>query len=627
RIGMGMLSGLTGPADLRRLDAAQLEALAGEVREFLIDSVCHTGGHLGPNLGVVELTMALHRVFDSPRTPVVFDTGHQAYVHKLLTGRRAGFGALRTSRGLSGYPNQAESTHDLVENSHASTALSYADGLSKAFELSGEDRLVVAVIGDGALTGGLAWEGLNNLGAARRRVVVVLNDNGRSYSPTVGGLPRHLHRLRDRGDYASVVDLLGGTGVSGSVAADSIFAALGMDYLGPVDGHDVAALESVLAQARTTSGPVVVHCLTRKGHGYRPAENDEADHLHTVGIVDVATGRPPRSSQTTKAPAATWTDAFADGLLEAGERHDDVVAISAAMLGPTGLQRFADRFPDRCFDVGIAEQHAVTSAAGLAMAGAHPVVALYATFANRAFDQILLDAGLHRLPLTLALDRAGITGPDGPSHHGIWDLSMLGTVPGMRVAAPRDACSLGEELHEAVATRDGPTALRFPKSSLGPAIVAEEQWDGIDVLRSSARATVLVVAVGATAAAALGAAEELAADGLECTVADPRWVLPVNPALADLAERHRLVVTVEDGVRAGGVGSQVAQALAAAGVDVPVANLGLPAEYIPHGSRGELLERYGLDAGGLADAVRAVSAGRAGWTERLGRPSLHTATG
>lgn len=625
---MSILNDLSGPADLRSLDEPQLTKLAHEVREFLIGSVCSTGGHLGPNLGVVELTMALHRVFTSPFTPIVFDTGHQAYVHKILTGRRSGFASLRTAGGLSGYPNRAESTHDVIENSHASTALSYADGLSKAFELSGSDRAVVAVIGDGALTGGLAWEALNNLGVSGRPVIIVLNDNGRSYSPSVGGLPRHLARLGDRRGYAAVVEQLGGTAATTGTAAatgtpartdadtgaDCLFTALGFDYLGPVDGHDAAAVEAALAQAQSRRHPVVVHCLTSKGRGYAPAENDLADHLHTVGVVDVATGHVPRSAQTTMQSAATWTDAFADALLEAGEAHPEVVAISAAMLGPTGLQRFADRYPDRCFDVGIAEQHAITSAAGLAMGGAHPVVALYATFAGRAYDQLLLDVGLHRLPVTLCLDRAGITGPDGPSHHGIWDLSMLGGIPGMRVAAPRDAQSLSEELHDAVAYREGPTALRFPKSSLGPPIRAEERWDGLDVLRAARRAAVLIVAVGATAAAALEAADALAADGTECTVIDPRWVLPVNPELVDLADRHRVVVTVEDGIRAGGVGSQIAQAVAAAGVTVPVTSVALPTEYIPHGSRAELIARYGLDAHGIADAVRTAVCG-----PRLGR--------
>ncbi|MBG0740620.1 1-deoxy-D-xylulose-5-phosphate synthase [Paeniglutamicibacter antarcticus] len=606
---MSILNDLSGPMDLSSFDNAQLSELGEEIRQFLIASVCSTGGHLGPNLGVVELTIALHRVFDSPLTPIVFDTGHQAYVHKLLTGRRAGFPSLRTAGGLSGYPSRAESVHDVIENSHASTALSYADGLSKAFEHAGSDRTVVAVVGDGALTGGLAWEALNNLGVSTRPVIVVLNDNGRSYAPTAGGLARHLKRLQDRSGYAAVVELLGGTAVPAAAGVDSIFTALGLDYLGPVDGHDIAAVESVLNEARGRRVPVVVHCLTSKGRGYAPAENDAVDKLHAVGIVDVATGRTPRSAHTTHTPVLTWTDAFADGLLSAGEVFPELVAISAAMLDPTGLQRFADRFPDRCFDVGIAEQHAITSAAGLAMGGAHPVVALYATFANRAFDQLLLDVGLHRLPVTLCLDRAGITGPDGPSHHGIWDLSMLASIPGMRVAAPRDAQSLAEELHEAVGYADGPTALRYPKSALGPPIRAVQQWDGMDVLRTADQATVLIVAVGSTAQAALAAAGTLAEGGVECTVVDPRWVLPVNPSIVDLADRHLLVVTVEDGIRSGGVGSHVRHALSAAGTSVPVTNVALPTEYVPHGSRAELLAHYGLDAAGITGAVLAAVRG------------------
>lgn len=625
---MGILDRLSGPSDLRRLDQEQLGWLAGEIREFLVQSVCQTGGHLGPNLGVVELTIALHRVFDSPRTPIVFDTGHQAYVHKLLTGRQSDFTGLRSAAGLSGYPNRAESEHDLVENSHASTALSYADGLSKAFSIDGQQRPVVAVIGDGALTGGLAWEALNNLGTAGRRVVVILNDNGRSYSQTVGGLPRHLNRVHDRAGYTSLVERLGGTDASPSPAApESVFTELGFDYIGAVDGHDIGALETAFSHARERGRPVVVHCLTHKGQGYEPAEADLTDHLHTVGVVDVHTGRPPRSTQTTKPQTATWTDAFAEQLVALGDERADLVAVSAAMLGPTGLQRFADRFPDRCFDVGIAEQHAITSAAGIAMTGAHPVVALYATFANRAFDQILLDVGLHELPVTLVLDRSGITGPDGPSHHGIWDLSMLGTVPGMAVAAPRDAQSLAEELREAVHHDAGPTALRFPKSSLGPPIPVRERFGGLDLLYDGPRPQILVVAVGAMAGAAVAAAEELTAAGFGCTVVDPRWVLPVRPALAELAMGHRLVVTVEDGVRAGGVGSQVAQLLAGADMDVPVTNLGLPREYIPHGSRSELLARYGLDADGLARSVRAAATGRIATTSAWQRPKLRSVIG
>lgn len=600
---MGILDGLRGAADLRSLDHRQLVELAQEIREFLVGSVCQTGGHLGPNLGVVELTIAVHRVFNSPFTPIFFDTGHQAYVHKLLTGRRMAFATLRTPGGLSGYPNRSESAHDLVENSHASTALSYADGLSKAFALSGSDRTIVAVVGDGALTGGLAWEALNNLGGSDRPVVIVFNDNGRSYAPTFGALPQHLRRIRNRADYQALVDGLGGTSAGTAPSVPSLFTELGFEYVGPVDGHDVSAVEAALVNAERSHGPVVVHCLTTKGRGYSPAENDTVDHLHSVGVVDATTGRAARSSS----PATcTWTKAFSDELLRIGEEFPNVVAVSAAMVEPTGLQPFAVRFPDRCFDVGIAEQHAVTSAAGLAMGGMHPVVALYATFAGRGFDQLLLDVGLHRLPVTICLDRAGITGPDGPSHHGLWDLSMLGSIPGMRVAAPRDRESLAEELREAVEDGQGPTALRYPKGDLGADIKAQRRVAGVDVLCGADNGQVLIVAVGAMAPAALDAARTLAAEGVTVTVVDPRWVLPVNPSLPALAARFRHVVSVEDGVVAGGVGSHLSQALHAANLRPRVTRLALPTQFIPQGSRGELLSHFGLDGNGIAGSVRAL---------------------
>lgn len=623
-----MLEQLTGPQDLRVLDGEQLAALAREIRQFVVDAVSKTGGHLGSNLGVVELTLALHRSFESPITPIVFDTGHQAYIHKLLTGRAGLFGSLRTADGLSGYPKRAESPHDFVENSHASTALSYADGLAKAFALTEPSRLVVALIGDGALTGGMAWEALNNLGSARRRVIVVLNDNGRSYAPTIGGLPRHLARICDRDKYAGVAARLAGDtgpadqgGSAGHDGSANLFRMLGFDYLGPVDGHDIAALERAFAQARAAEGPVVVHCRTQKGRGFEPAETDEADRLHTVGKVDARTGRPTTPSKR------TWTDCFADELVAQGERDPALVAISAAMVRPTGIWQFGERFPDRCFDVGIAEQQAVTSAAGLAMGGAHPVVALYATFANRAFDQTLLDVGLHRLPVTFALDRAGITGPDGPSHHGVWDLPLMGGVPGMRVAAPRDADTLAEELREAIADSTGPTALRYPKSAVGPRVSAHDRWRGIDLLRTGPQCEVLIVAVGSMVVPAVEAADALAGAGVECTVIDPRWVLPVNPAITELAQRHRLVVTVEEGMRAGGVGARIAQAVAEASLNTPVTVLGLPAEYIPHGERAQLLRRYGLDSGGLVRAVLSayadrVIAGRLSRARQIGRTTV-----
>jgi 1-deoxy-D-xylulose-5-phosphate synthase len=599
---MGVLEQIDNPVDLRRLDSGQLAQLADELREFLVGSVCRTGGHLGPNLGVVELTIALHRVFDSPEVPIVFDTGHQSYVHKILTGRRSGFAGLRQAGGLSGYPNRAESVHDFVENSHASTALSYADGLSKAFSAAGDPgREVVALIADGALTGGLSWEALNNLGRSGRRVIVVLNDNGRSYSPTIGGFPHHLARLSDRPGYDELQHLLGGTpaNATGSPLRGGLFEDLGFNYLGPVDGHDVSAVETHLRLARELAGPVVVHCRTSKGNGYQPAEDDDADHMHAAGANAPHTGRADGPAKQ------TWSDAFAEALVEVGGRRRDVVAVTAAMLGPTGLQRFADRFPGRCFDVGIAEQHALTSAAGMAMGGLHPVVALYATFANRAFDQELLDVGLHRLPVTLVLDRAGVTGPDGPSHHGMWDLALLGVVPGIRVAAPRDAQTLVEGFGEALDV-SGPTVLRFPKAALGEPVPALRRSDGLDVLHESGDQQVLIVAVGVMATPAVAAAERLAEEGIACTVVDPRWVLPVSEPLLDLAAAHHTVLTVEDGVRDGGVGSRLATELGSRGVDVPVRCLGLPTEYLTHGNRAALLEQLGLGVEGIAAAARSA---------------------
>ncbi|MEU2432437.1 1-deoxy-D-xylulose-5-phosphate synthase [Streptomyces sp. NPDC007861] len=565
---------------LRSLDPGRLLVLAEEIRAFLIDRVTRTGGHLGPNLGAVELTIALHRVFDSPRDAIVFDTGHQAYVHKVLTGRVKGFDRLRRPGGLSGYPSRAESEHDWVENSHASTSLSYADGLAKAFALRGQrDRRVVAVIGDGALTGGMAWEALNNIGSAQDRpVIVVLNDNGRSYAPTGGGLAEHL--------------------AAGPGEVNS-FTTLGLAYLGPVDGHDTPEIERALCRARALDRPVVVHVRTVKGKGYPPAEADEADCLHAVGTVDPATGRPASPGPP------TWTTVFGQELLRLAEKHDELVAITASMLRPTGLNAMAVAFPGRVFDVGIAEQHAVTSAAGLAMGGLHPVVAVYATFLNRAFDQVLMDVGLHRLPVTFVLDRAGITGPDGPSHHGMWDLAILSAVPGLRVAAPRDATRLRQLLTEAVECDHGATALRLPKASAGGDVPALVTMDGIDILHGGAARPleVLLLPVGPLAAAALEAAAELERHGIGVTVADPRWVLPVNPALPGIVARHALAVSIEDGIRTGGAGSALALACADAGVTTPVHTLGLARAYLPHGSRGTLLGQAGLDAAGITRAV------------------------
>jgi 1-deoxy-D-xylulose-5-phosphate synthase len=624
-----LLGSVHGPADLKRLPAEQLPRLAGEIREFLVDKVTSTGGHLGPNLGVVELTMAIHRVFDSPDDPVIFDVGHQAYVHKILTGRQAAFDRLRMLEGLSGYPNRAESEHDFVESSHASSALSYADGLAKAFELRGERRHVVAVVGDGALTGGMCWEALNNIAAGRDRpMVIVVNDNGRSYSPTIGGLADHLASLRLSPGYERSLEagkrVLRGTpvvgkplyaalhaakrGIKDALSPQMMFEDLGLKYFGPVDGHDFAALDAALRRAKEFGGPVIVHVATCKGRGYPLAENDEVDQMHQTDPIDPVTGKP-----TTAKGAASWTSVFADELARIGESRPDVVAITAAMLRSTGLAKFAEAYPDRWFDVGIAEQHAVTSAAGMAMAGLHPVVALYSTFVNRAFDQVLMDVALHRLPVTMVLDRAGITGPDGASHHGMWDLSILGVVPGIRVAAPRDAVTLREELNEAVAVKDGPTALRFPKASVGGEVAALERRGVVDVLRRPAAhesADVLLVTVGALAELGMAAADRLSDQGIGVTVVDPRWVTPVPADLVPLAAAHRLVVTVEDNGRHGGFGWALAAGLRDAEVDVPLRDLGLPQEFHPQGTRPEVLVQLGMTAQNVARRVTEWTATR-----------------
>jgi 1-deoxy-D-xylulose-5-phosphate synthase len=567
------LADIAGPADLTGLSTTDLSELAGEIREFLIEKVRRGGGHLGPNLGAVELTIALHRVFDSPRDLLLFDTGHQAYVHKLLTGRAGDFDGLRQAGGVSGYPSRTESPHDVIENSHASTALSYADGLAKAFALRGAARRVVAVVGDGALTGGMAFEALNNIGGAPSRpVIVVLNDNGRSYAPTVGGLAAHLASLR-----------------SGTAAAN-MFTALGLAYVGPVDGHDVAAIEEALSSAAALGRPVVVHCVTVKGKGYPPAETDDADRMHAVG---------PRSSSGGR----SWTSVFADSIVEIGASRPDVVCLTAAMALPAGLGPFAARFPARTFDVGIAEQHAVTSAAGLAMGGLHPVVAIYATFLSRAFDQVLMDVALHRLGVTFVLDRAGVTGPDGASHHGMWDASVLPVVPGLRLAAPRDPASLRELLRAAVSVSDAPTVLRYPKAPVGADIPAVRRADGYDVLRDAPDAPVLLVAVGALAGACLAAADELARHDVPAVVVDPQWTMPLHPELVKLAAGFRLVLAVEDTTETGALGGRLAQALAATGAPVCAATFALPGAFLPHASRAEILRAHGLDAEGITATV------------------------
>ncbi|MFE7269000.1 1-deoxy-D-xylulose-5-phosphate synthase [Streptomyces sp. NPDC057623] len=607
------------PKALRALPEERLDRLAAQIRAFLIEKVAAAGGHLGPNLGVVELTLALHRVFESPRDTLLFDTGHQAYVHKLLTGRARDFDRLRQAGGLSGYPNQAESEHDLVENSHASTALAYADGLAKARQLTGDsERAVVAVIGDGAMTGGMAWEALNNLGAAPDRpVIVILNDNERSYAPTIGALAEHLRQLRE--EPTDSIDWLTaspppGAPVAGPLpVARNLFELLGFAYLGPVDGHHMPSLEEALHMARDLRLPVVVHVVTVKGQGYPPAEQDQAECMHAVGVLDPATGRPATSS----GGAPSWTSVFADELCRLGERHEDLVAITAAMPGPTGLSRFAARFPHRFHDVGIAEQHAVTSAAGLALGGFHPVVAVYATFLGRAFDQVLMDVALHRLPVTFVLDRAGITGPDGPSHHGMWDLTILGAVPGLRVAVPRDATRLRELLTEAVTHTAGPTALRFPKATAGPDIATLRQEHGLDILHAHGVRDVLLIPVGPLASAAMEAARYLAGQGIGVTVADPRWVQPVPAALTELAARHRLVVTIEDNTRAGGAGSRIAQAIADTACPVPVRVLGLPGSFLPHGTRNDLLTAAGLTTTGIVHAVLRARAALAHQPQEL----------
>jgi 1-deoxy-D-xylulose-5-phosphate synthase len=633
-LGDGRLSRIRGPQDLRELPAEELEPLAAEIRDFLVDRVSRTGGHLGPNLGVVELTLALHRVFDSPKDRLLFDTGHQAYVHKMLTGRQGGFDQLRQRGGLTGYPNQAESEHDTIENCHASTALSYADGLAKAYAIRGERRHVVAIVGDGALTGGMCWEALNNIAAAKNPLVIVVNDNGRSYAPTIGGLADHLATLRLNPGYERVLDLvkesLGRTplvgpplyeilhavkkGIKDAVSPQAMFEDLGIKYVGPVDGHDVGAVESALRRAKSFGGPVIVHAVTRKGYGYQPAEDDDIDRLHSPsGAFDPVTGR------SIAAPSVKWTGVFADELVALADERSDIVGITAAMAESTGIAKLAKRYPHRAFDVGIAEQHAATSAAGLAMGGLHPVVAIYATFLNRAFDQVLLDVALHRLPVTFVLDRAGITGPDGPSHYGIWDMAVFGVVPGLAIAAPRDAATLREELREAVAVTDGPTIVRFPTGSVPADLPAIRRVGTLDVLAEADRTDVLLVAVGPFGHLGVEVGARLAEHGYGVTVVDPRWVRPVPAELVELATGHRLVVVVEDGVRAGGVGSAVAQRLRDSGVEAPVHQIGVEPGWYPHGTRAELLSDLGLTA---QDVARQLT----GWVSSLDHQDDLTAT-
>ncbi|GAB3239021.1 1-deoxy-D-xylulose-5-phosphate synthase [Glycomyces halotolerans] len=617
-----LLASIGRLADFKSLDEADLPPLADEIREFLVDAVAKTGGHIGPNLGVVELTMAVHRVFDSPHDQVVFDTGHQSYVHKILTGRARRFGGLRRRGGLTGYPSRAESPHDLVENSHASTALSYADGLAKANALSESDRHVVAVVGDGALTGGMCWEALNNIAARDDlKLVIVVNDNGRSYAPTVGGLAKRLSGLRLNPGYEPALEKIktaveripvfgraaysalhaAKTGLKDALAPQGMFSDLGLKYVGPVDGHDLDGMIEALEQAKRFGGPVIVHALTEKGHGWAPARADEAEQMHAPSAAfDPITGEPLAAGKR------RWTAVFSEELVAQAEIRPDLVAITAAMPGPTGVDKLTAVRPDRVFDVGIAEQHAVTSAAGLAMNGMHPVVAVYSTFMNRAFDQTVLDVAMHRLPVTFVLDRAGITGPDGPSHYGVWDTSVFRVVPGMRIAAPRDEATLREEFAEALAVDDGPTMLRFPTGAV-PAenLDPVDSREGLDFLVEPDGDELLIAACGPLAATAVEAAGLLAAKGLNATVVDPRWICPVPEALVKLAGQFRMVATVEDGMRAGGFGDALARAMRDAGTEVPLVDFGVPGGWHAHGTRPQLLSELGLTAEAIAERLES----------------------
>ena len=607
-----MIEQIKSPKDLAALSPADLIALAAEIRTFLIDKVTKTGGHLGPNLGVVELTIAIHRIFDSPKDVVLFDTGHQSYVHKILTGRGEGFDQLRQKGGLSGYPSRVESEHDVIENSHASTALSWGDGISHGFSLTGQsDRHVVVVVGDGALTGGMSWEALNNIATAKdRNLVIVVNDNERSYSPTIGGMATYLSTLRVTRGYERFLDwgkdvlqrtpVVGGPiydtlhgmkkGIKDIIAPQGMFEDLGLKYMGPVDGHDIVAMERALLKAKTFGAPVILHAITEKGRGYAPAIEDEAEKFHAVGIVDPETGLSLAKGVT------SWTNVFSDELVKQGEVNDKLVAITAAMLGPTGLDKFAEKFPDRTIDVGIAEQHAVTSAAGLAFAGMHPVVAVYSTFLNRAFDQVLLDVALHKAGVTFVLDRAGVTGDDGSSHNGIWDLALTGIIPTMHVAAPRDGARLREVLAEALLINDAPSMLRFPKGAIVADIPAFERRDGIDVLYRGESADVLLISVGAMAAMAVEAASQAYREGVGVTVIDPRWVKPLPQSLVTMATRYKSVVVLEDGIRHGGIASTISEMFRDAGLQVPIHSIGVPLSFFEHAKRAEILGELGITA-------------------------------
>jgi 1-deoxy-D-xylulose-5-phosphate synthase len=623
---MSELEKIQNPRDLDALSPSQLKQLCEDIRENLISTVSKTGGHLGPNLGVVETTVAIHRVFDSPHDSIIFDTGHQSYVHKLLTGR-SDLSSLRKKDGIAGYPQRSESIHDIVESSHASSSLSWADGISKAYKLSGQkDRHVVAVIGDGALTGGMAWEALNNISDDNdRNLVIVVNDNGRSYAPTIGGLARYLNDVRTAKNYRrlyrlskKVFDRMGlvgrllysavrgaGKGLLATFAPKGIFPNLDIKYIGPIDGHDLVAMEQALRQAKNYTGPVIVHAITQKGFGFNPAVVDENDQFHAVGKIDPYTGESLEDSSS-----ETWTGVFGDEILSIADKRKDIIGITGAMLIPVGLNKFAKKHPDRVFDVGIAEQHAVAAAAGLAFGGLHPVVAIYATFINRAFDQVLMDVALHKAGVTFVLDRAGVTGPDGASHHGMWDLAILQVVPGIRIAAPRDAETLREELNEAVLVNDAPTVLRFSKGSVGNPIKAVRRTqDGVDILGEAPSKDVLLLCVGSMASVGLEVSALLAAQGIGATVIDPRWVVPVAESVIDLAAKHRLVVTIEDGIKVGGIGTRVRQDMRAAQVDTALNEVGLPDEFLEHASRAEIMERVGLTAQSIAHDIVAQVVG------------------
>jgi len=613
---------IQSPDQLRVMSPEDLIKLAADIREFLIEKVSRTGGHLGPNLGVVELTIAIHRVFQSPRDIVLFDTGHQSYVHKILTGRADQFDLLRQRDGISGYPNRRESDHDVIENSHASTALSWADGVSRGFSLTGQpDRHVVAVVGDGALTGGMSWEALNNLSPeSDRNLVIVVNDNERSYSPTIGGLATYLTTLRASKEYERILSrgkrmlhntpfvgkYIYGTlhgikkGMKDMLAPQGMFEDLGFKYLGPINGHDIEAMEKTLQMAKEFGSPVIVHAITEKGRGYKPALDDMAEKFHAVGIVDPVTGKP------LKASATSWTNVFSEEITQIGRENPKVVAITAAMLGPTGLDKFAQSFPDRTIDVGIAEQHAVTSAAGLAYAGVHPVIAIYSTFLNRAFDQLLLDVALHNAGVTFVLDRSGITGDDGPSHHGIWDLALTGIVPHMHVGAPRDGARVKELLRQCIAIDNAPSMIRFPKGAIPADIPALDRIDGIDILHRGDTNQVLVISIGSMAAMALEVAQLAHKESIEVTVIDPLWVKPMSSNVIALCAKYSTVVVMEDGIKHAGIASTISESLREAGSSCSVHSIGVPLEFIEHSKRNEILDDLKITPAGIVQQI-------AGW--------------